>query len=233
MKTNYGLLACMLVVMVFLAACALPETPANTRAAQLATSTLRSSSEAAQTSVQVTTTSETYAPLIVSADVTPTGGSTYAPLIISSESTPTSGTTYAPLIVGSDITPTPIPVIPLRIRDQTLLVELATTEAQRTLGYMNRTTIPVGTGMLFVFSTDQQLNFWMRNTPAALSIAFIDADKRILNLADMQPYDDKTIHQSQGPARYALEVPQGWFATHNIRAGDTVEFSIPEGIPIE
>ena len=50
---------------------------------------------------------------------------------------------------------------------------------------MGRTTIPEGTGMLFVFANDQQLNFWMRDTPTPLSIAFVDAQKRILNIAEM------------------------------------------------
>jgi uncharacterized membrane protein (UPF0127 family) len=72
----------------------------------------------------------------------------------------------------------------------------------------------------------------MRDTPLPLSIAFVDSQKRILNMADMQPFDDRTIHPSQGMALYALEVNQGWFAEHGIQAGDTLEFELPPDVEV-
>ena len=59
----------------------------------------------------------------------------------------------------------------------------------------------------------------MRNTYIALSIAFIGADGRILNIEDMQPQTDDT-HWSKGAALYALEMKKGWFAERGIAAGD-------------
>jgi uncharacterized membrane protein (UPF0127 family) len=72
----------------------------------------------------------------------------------------------------------------------------------------------------------------MRNTQLPLSIAFIDANQRILNVEEMQAFDDKTIHQSRGPARYALELNQGWFAQYGVKAGDPVEFTLPADLDI-
>ena len=51
--------------------------------------------------------------------------------------------------------------------------EIAQKEEERNYGFMNRKNIPEGTGMLFVFEHDQILNFWMKNTPCPLSIAYI------------------------------------------------------------
>jgi uncharacterized membrane protein (UPF0127 family) len=76
--------------------------------------------------------------------------------------------------------------------------------------------------MLFVFERPQPLSFWMKNTPAPLSIAFIDEHGAILNIRDMTPNDDTTLHRSQGNALYALEVRKGWFDEQGIKAGASV-----------
>ena len=96
--------------------------------------------------------------------------------------------------------------------------ELATTPEQREVGLMYRASMPEDSGMLFVFPSEQSLSFWMRNTALPLSIAFIASDGTILNIQDMQPYDDQNFHNSAGPARYALEVNQGWFAKAGVSA---------------
>jgi hypothetical protein len=58
----------------------------------------------------------------------------------------------------------------------------------------------------------------MKNTFVPLTIAFIEDDGTIVNLADMQPLDERS-HCSARPVRYALEMPQGWFAKRGIKAG--------------
>ena len=73
-------------------------------------------------------------------------------------------------------------------------------------------------GMLFVFEQPQPLCFWMKNTPTALTIAFITDDGTIANLADMKPQTEDP-HCSKGPVRYTLEMKQGWFAQRGIKAG--------------
>ena len=99
--------------------------------------------------------------------------------------------------------------------------EVARTEAERNRGFMERRHIPDGTGMLFVFENDQILSFWMKNTPTPLSIAFISSDGRIKDIFDMTPYSLAPV-QSSGYARYALEVPQGWFMRTGIQVGDRI-----------
>jgi uncharacterized membrane protein (UPF0127 family) len=99
--------------------------------------------------------------------------------------------------------------------------EIAATEATRTTGLMNRFSLQPDHGMLFVFKQPQPLAFWMKNTYIPLSIAFIGADGRILNIEDMAPRTE-TTHPSRGPALYALEMKKGWFADHGVVPGDNV-----------
>ena len=113
------------------------------------------------------------------------------------------------------------PTRTLTIRDQKLQVELATTPETRALGLMNRFSLRTDHGMLFVFEAPQPLAFYMKNTYVPLSIAFVDSRGKILNIEDMRPLDEST-HWSKGPALYAIEMRQGWFAAKGIAAGDRV-----------
>jgi uncharacterized protein len=115
-----------------------------------------------------------------------------------------------------------LPTTTLTIGTQKLTAEVAMSPAQRETGLMNRFSLKPDHGMLFVFERAEPLAFWMRNTYVALSIAFISADGRILNIEDMQPQTDES-HWSKGAALYALEMKKGWFADRGIVPGSTVK----------
>jgi uncharacterized membrane protein (UPF0127 family) len=102
-------------------------------------------------------------------------------------------------------------------------VELARTDRERSQGLMHRKSLEDGKGMLFVFERDQIMSFWMKDTLIPLSIAFIAADGRILEIKDMEPLNLSTVH-SERSVRYALEAPQGWFSRAGITLGDTIQF---------
>jgi uncharacterized membrane protein (UPF0127 family) len=110
----------------------------------------------------------------------------------------------------------------LTISGHKLTVEVAATPQARETGLMNRFSLQPDHGMLFVFETPQPLAFWMKNTYIPLSIAFVDARGRIINIEDMRPQDEST-HWSKGVALYAIEMRQGWFAANGIGAGELVE----------
>jgi uncharacterized membrane protein (UPF0127 family) len=100
----------------------------------------------------------------------------------------------------------------------TLRVEVARTETERSRGFMERKKIPDGTGMIFVFERDERLRFWMKDTPVPLSIAYIDSAGAVREIYDMTPFSLAPV-ASAVSVRYALEVPQGWFARAGIRVG--------------
>lgn len=115
-----------------------------------------------------------------------------------------------------------LPTRKLSIHGQELTVEVASTPQSRETGLMNRFSLQQDHGMLFVFEAPQPLAFWMKDTYVPLSIAFVDRNGRIVNIEDMRPKDEST-HWSKGPALYAIEMRQGWFASKGIGAGDVVE----------
>lgn len=101
-------------------------------------------------------------------------------------------------------------------------VETADDDAERAQGLMFRESLGEDCGMIFVFDEEEPLSFWMRNTLVPLSIAYIDAEGSIVSLHDMEPLDETSV-PSEGPARYALEVNQGFFEERGVEVGDMVE----------
>ena len=112
----------------------------------------------------------------------------------------------------------------LTIGGVALQVEVAATLEERRRGLSGRREVPNGTGMLFVFPDQAQRTFWMKDTPTALSLAFLDLDGLVTQMEDMAPLSE-TPHTSRDPAEYVLEVPRGWFQEMAIEVGDRVVFS--------
>ncbi len=119
-----------------------------------------------------------------------------------------------------------LPTIPLTINGHKIVVEVAATPERRSTGLMHRFSLQPDHGMLFVFDSPEVQGFWMKNTFIPLSIAFVAADGRIINVDEMQPHDEST-HPSRGPALYAIEMRKGWFTENGIRSGDVVK-GLPE-----
>jgi uncharacterized membrane protein (UPF0127 family) len=73
----------------------------------------------------------------------------------------------------------------------------------------------------------------MKDTRIPLSIAFLDVDRRVLNILAMTPLDTDPRYPSAGDSSYALEVNQGWFEAHEIASGSIAEFNLPRVLLVE
>ena len=112
--------------------------------------------------------------------------------------------------------------IATRSGPRTFLVELAKTEEEKSTGLMYRTDLPDGQGMLFDFSPPQLVSMWMKNTPLSLDMIFIQADGRILRIAqNAEPLSTIAI-PSGGIVKGVLEVLGGTARKYGIAPGDRV-----------
>lgn len=112
----------------------------------------------------------------------------------------------------------------------TLQVEIAENDAQRERGLMYRTSMPEDAGMIFVYPTAQEGAFWMFNTQIPLSIAYADADGKIVRILDMEPCESPyasfcPLYPAGAPFQYALEVNRGYFQERGISIGDQIVLS--------
>jgi uncharacterized membrane protein (UPF0127 family) len=114
------------------------------------------------------------------------------------------------------------PVIPLSAGMYVIKAEVAANEADREQGLMFRQSMGQNEGMAFLFGAPASVCMWMKNTLIPLSVAFIDADGKIVNIEDMQA-QTLNSHCSKKPVPYALEMNLGWFKQKNIKPGSTID----------
>lgn len=110
-----------------------------------------------------------------------------------------------------------------------LVLELAVSPAQKTMGLMERRRLADDAGMLFVYDSIQpgDAGFWMYRTRIPLDIAFLDSAGIVRVVRSMAPCPS-TIAQgcptytAGVPYRFALEMNAGFFARHGIGVGDSL-----------
>jgi len=112
-------------------------------------------------------------------------------------------------------------VVQLNAGMHLIRAEVAADFATRMRGLMHRASMPQNAGMLFIFDEAAQHCMWMKNTLIPLSVAFIDDQGAIINIADMEPHSEQS-HCAAAPARYALEMNRGWFAARAIKPGSRI-----------
>ena len=118
------------------------------------------------------------------------------------------------------------PVVELGAGMHLIRAELAADDPSRMRGLMFRKSLGPNEGMLFVFDETTTHCMWMKNTFVPLSVAFLDAQARVINIADMTPHSEES-HCATRPARYALEMERGWFAARGIGRGSTIRGIVP------
>ncbi len=111
-----------------------------------------------------------------------------------------------------------LPALELSAGIHLIRAEVASTFDSRAQGLMFRKTLGASSGMLFVFPDVSTHCMWMKNTYVPLSVAFMDEQGTIVSIHDMQPQNE-TSHCARKPARFALEMNQGWFAQKGIKPG--------------
>lgn len=89
-----------------------------------------------------------------------------------------------------------------------LVVEIAQTPEERSLGLMHRTSMPLNRGMLFLFDAPDRHGFWMMNTLIPLDIVPITADGVLLDVLHGVPHSTDTVAPDQ-PVQRMLEVNAG------------------------
>jgi uncharacterized membrane protein (UPF0127 family) len=110
-----------------------------------------------------------------------------------------------------------------------LVLELAVSPEQKSMGLMERRLLANDAGMLFVYDSIQpgDAGFWMYRTRIPLDIAFLDSAGVIRAVRSMTPCST-TIAQGcptytpDVPYRFALEVNAGYFARNGIGVGDSL-----------
>ena len=101
-----------------------------------------------------------------------------------------------------------------------IAVELALTAEQQARGLMFRESLPSLGGMLFVYPSERNASFWMRNTLIPLDMIFVDAAGVVVRIhEDAVPLDETPI-AAGAPSLAVLEVNGGLSRRIGLAPGD-------------
>jgi uncharacterized membrane protein (UPF0127 family) len=104
-------------------------------------------------------------------------------------------------------------------------VGVADTDPERERGLMGVTSLPADQGMAFVFAEPTRATFWMKDTVIPLAIAFVDVNRRVVTIEEMEPCHTNPCptYQSSAPYTMAVEANAGWFDRAGVAVGDRAE----------
>ncbi len=116
------------------------------------------------------------------------------------------------------------------LNNKTIYVEVADSPEEWQKGLMFRESLAENKGMLFIFPEEAPRSFWMKNTKISLGAIFISADLTVVNIETMEPcYEDPCrTYQSQGSAKYVLEVNKDVAQQNGIVTGSKISIGWPE-----
>jgi uncharacterized membrane protein (UPF0127 family) len=128
-------------------------------------------------------------------------------------------------------------VVPLDIHTHDTVhrftMEIAATPHTRAQGLQGRHTLAHHHGMLFLFPAPTHARFWMKNTPLALDMLFIDADNHIIYIAHhAAPYSLKPLGPNAAFSK-VVEIAGGQAKRLGISVGDRVTIPLPKTIEVK
>ena len=114
---------------------------------------------------------------------------------------------------------------PIRIGDRVVQMQIAVLPAETQKGLMYRQSMGADEGMLFVFSQQQKMGFWMRNTTLPLDIGYMDAMGELREIYPMYPLDERSVPSRSNRIQFCLEMNQGWYKRNGIKPGAMLDLA--------
>ena len=102
------------------------------------------------------------------------------------------------------------------IEKENLCVELAISKREKSKGLMYRKDLSDSDGMLFIWKNADKRCIWMKNTYIPLDLGFFREDMTLIEVRSLSPRSLTSVCSSE-PAKYAIELPKGWFSSNNIK----------------
>lgn len=105
-----------------------------------------------------------------------------------------------------------------------IVVNVVDTPEGREKGLSGHKSLESNEGMLFIFPEEKQHGFWMKEMLFPIDIIWLDSKKRIIYVKEnAKPESYPEVYTPSTAAQFVLEVPEGFFAQHHLKVGDSLE----------
>ena len=115
-----------------------------------------------------------------------------------------------------------------------LQTEVMVKDEDRAMGLMFRPSLPLDHGMLFLFERPDFHGIWMKNCKFPIDILWLDADRKVVHLAEKVPPCTAKVDASCevyypiARASYVVELNAGQARREKALVGSTVAFKLPD-----
>lgn len=114
-----------------------------------------------------------------------------------------------------------------------IILEVASTPDQQAKGLSGRNSLADDRGMLFVFSSPDIYEFWMKNMKFPIDIIFLSGDKVVTIYRNVQPQlgldnnkaDNFTLYSPKQAVDKVIEVNAGTAEKYSLKEGDTIKIN--------
>jgi len=115
--------------------------------------------------------------------------------------------------------------INIKIKDTDYKLEIAKSISQKSTGLSNRTKLCSNCGMIFIFSQEGTLPFWMKDTLIPLDMIWLNSNGKVVDVKNVSKTNSLDIIQNSTPAKYVIELNIGDAQKINLKTGDTIDLS--------
>lgn len=116
------------------------------------------------------------------------------------------------------------------LNNVTLVADIADTNDKRTKGLAVKDALNETEGMLFVFSTEREHSFWMKDMKFPIDIIWIDEDHEVVHVEhSLEPCIPDEFCKPYNPNRnslYVLETVSGFAQKYNVTEDTYVDFDL-------
>ena len=116
---------------------------------------------------------------------------------------------------------------------QRVTVAVASTPEEHSKGLSDKPSLPyifedkLYEGMLFIFETDGDQVFWMKDMNFSLDIIWLDSNKNITHIENnVLPESFPETFRSPIPSQYVLELGVGFVEKYDLRVGDYLSWEL-------
>jgi uncharacterized membrane protein (UPF0127 family) len=113
---------------------------------------------------------------------------------------------------------------------RTIEVEVMVSDQDRATGLMFRPSLPDDKGMLFIFERSDFHGIWMKNCRFPIDIVWLDAERRVVHVAEGATpckADPCPVYEPLRRAQYVVELNAGQARREGAAVGEAVSFQLP------
>lgn len=107
------------------------------------------------------------------------------------------------------------------VGEKAIVVEVADTKQKRIKGLSGHTSLEKGTGMLFIFKSDDHHSIWMKDMDFPIDVIWVNKHFEVVDLEEnVRPDSYPKMYSPDKPSRFIVEVNAGFINRYNIKTGD-------------